>query len=197
MPVLPDLASHGIDFMSFYVHLVDGYGLVRDYWRLEGDRSSREDVAYCVYTRGGVVHTASIRWRRRDQCCDARVALDAHRPKALGFPSASVYKSAVGRFVDFLASVKPLETVGIRVRFGFGRPLVFAGSATGTRILRLAATVGVNARSAVSIELVRRRSGSVLVVEPQGRLTIPHGGMTNDFFSEPLNLAVSLSKALR
>jgi hypothetical protein len=94
MPLIPDIAAHGLRFMHFFFHMEGGFDAVAGFWETRGiPGSTWAGLAYFEVSSVSGTQTVSIQWRRAAQnCCDVRLALDAEPAVTLEYPPDLTYR---------------------------------------------------------------------------------------------------------
>jgi hypothetical protein len=123
MPLYPDLAVRGIEFMRFSLHVSGGLEKIDNFWEQHGLARTRERLLFAGYTRRGQPHTVWLQWARSHEgCCDVYFGLDCHAPSHL-WPK-HLPQGARLREADFRAFIIFLGTTdvaygGVKARYGY------------------------------------------------------------------------------
>ena len=195
MVVFPDLAGEGLQFIRFFAHLDDGWRFVERFWgKNEVPRPFRPGVAYSTYTRQGIVHTASVRWRRSwETCCNVRLSLDVDTPSGLQFPGKG-HKVRQSVLLDFVETMRARGTpTGVRTQYAaLLKHDLFPPKIPSVLTTRQQMIAQVDEHSYLKVEFHRREDGWLIVVEPSWTLDWPEEPVAAGFFDEPIEIARGL-----
>lgn len=201
MALIPDIAAHGLTFMHFFFHLEGGLPAVERFWTERGvpvdDWTS--GLAYFEVPQLSSPHTVSIQWRRSGKdCADIRLAVDAARAEALGYPKDEKFQINEQIFRDFFNLARQEEASGILARYGItlsGNWSPMDVSDKG-RLKRFTIEAGTHPHT-ISVDFSRTGDEAWLVtIEPEQLLKFLDKPVDDEFFEAPLRTATILANPL-
>lgn len=167
------------------------------------DKEPETKLAYTTYSRRRVTHTASVQWRPSndstagtDRCCDVRLSIDAETPRGLDYPPGSQHKITSTQLTSFLSAVRQKKNLGIIARYGFSAPTTILSFFKGIKITQVSADVGDDTEPVLQLNVFRRDSDALLVVEPRHRLVFLEEEASDTLFAAPLGFASKLAQSL-
>jgi hypothetical protein len=197
--LFPDLASRRVHFLRFFLHAEAGLDWIDQFWAQHGlVREQPVGLAYLTYVRRGVVHTASLQWRKSgERCADVRLSLDALPPSELRLPRSPKGSLTAHSLASFLREVR-LRAGGkakVASQYGVLVPLsvLRLPMPEGAEVTRLDMRVG-NDPGWLKLEFRKRGDRWLAVAEPSHRLTLKFDAVDERFFGAPVSIATKLAE---
>lgn len=204
MPLYPDLAACGIDYIHLSVHLSGGIGKVDDFWETKGVSRSARRTLFATYTRQGRPHAAWLQWTRSDDsCCDIYVGLEARPPSDIwpDLPREThrLRERDLREFLEYITKLEDLRRA--RVRYGFPSSKGLDGLLPPSPTVRATnLTIEVldeDQKPAMHVTYQRTGDAWSTMIAPTARLAIKGRPVTAAFFKEPYEAACLLAETFR